>query len=72
MLKVFKFQNHLFMRKDLCHWISNNDRSGFKKRSLHYNLFPKGSKRQTSPSKTYIFGKGGAELSSVENICQNT
>ena len=70
-LKVLKFQNHLFTRKDLCHWISNNDRSGFKKHSLHYNLFPKGSKRQTSPSKTYIVGKGGAELSSVENICQN-
>lgn len=71
MLKILKFQSHLFTRKDLCHWILNNDRSGFKKHSLLYNLFPKGSERKTSPSKTYIFGEGGAELASVENICQN-
>lgn len=71
MLKALEFQNHLFTREDLCHWISNNGRSGFKKHSLHYNLFPKGFERKASPSKTYIFEKGGAELSSVENISQN-
>lgn len=70
MLEVLKFQNHLFTRKKPLPLDFKHDRSCFRKYSPHYNLFPKGSVRKTSP-KTYIFGKGGAELSSVENICQN-